>query len=255
MEWDRYLNDTWVYNTSAPFCINGSTETQCFTQRGGEYDPGSSSSSHGTTNVYSAGGDPSDTARALGTHIWYSGWATDNLSIGNVSFDDYPVGMAGFDFGGRFDTQGNIGLGANSTLMSAMADGGHIPSRTYSYWWGIDNPNPDVAMDGQIVFGGYDAAKVTGPNVTAELLDWTAPCPSGMYLTLSDLILDFPNGTTASILKPSTISACIQPDFPFLMTLPKSPYYDNFESLTQTSPFNSTLGVYWYAPSYEPNSV
>ncbi|KAK4554535.1 hypothetical protein LTR86_008389 [Recurvomyces mirabilis] len=163
--------------------------------------------------------------------------------------------MPGFDFGGRFDSQANIGLGANSTLLNALVDAGHIASRTYSYWWGIDNPNTNVAMDGQIVFGGYDAAKTTGPNITSTLLNWTAPCPSGMYLTLTDVVLDFPNGTTSSILSPSSLSACIQPDFPVVMNMPDNPYYSRFENLTETSAVNRTSGMYWYNPAYEVGSV
>ncbi|KAK5119656.1 hypothetical protein LTR85_007485 [Meristemomyces frigidus] len=251
----NFLNDTWVFNTSAPFCLNGTTNSQCLTQRGGEYDPGSSSTAHAGLNVYAAGGDSSDTDREQATHIWYNSWATDSLVLDNTTMPDFPIGMAGFDFGGRFDTQANIGLGTNSTILTALKDAAHISSRTYSYWWGIESTSSAVAMDGQIVFGGYDAAKTTGPNVTQTILPWTLACPSGMYVTVTSLLLDFPNGTTADILSPSTLSACLQPDFPVVMSLRNEPFYERFETLTDTYYVNRTLGTYWYAPVYEPSSV
>jgi hypothetical protein len=39
--------------------------------RGGTYDPPLSTSASDDLDVYGAGGDPSDTFRALRTHVWY----------------------------------------------------------------------------------------------------------------------------------------------------------------------------------------
>lgn len=251
----RFLNDTWVYNTSAPFCIDNTTALQCYTQRGGEYKLSDSSTAQHYPDVYAAGGDPRDTLREIQTHIWFSDWATDSLQLGNFTIENFPIGMPGFDYGGRFDTQANIGLGQNSTLLNALKAANHISSRSYSYWWGLNSAAPDNAMDGQIVFGGYDAAKVTGPNITEKILPWSLNCPSGMMVTISSLLLGFPNGTKADMLTPSTVPACLQPDFPALITPDYDPFFARFNNLTLTNYVNNSLGVYWWTPLYDPTDV
>lgn len=251
----RFLNDTWVYNSSAPFCFNGTTDAQCYTQRGGQYTLSDSSTAQHFQDVYAAGGDPTDTFRQIQTHIWYSDWATDDLRLGNTTLGDFPIGMPGFDIGEQFDTQGNIGLGQNSTVLNALKAANHISSRSYSYWWGKNSAAPGNAMDGQIVFGGYDAAKVTGPNLTEKLLPWSLTCPSGMMITISSLLLGFPNGTKADMLSPSVIPACLQPDFPVLITPKYEPYFEAFINFTNTNYINNSIGVYWWTPLYDPTDV
>lgn len=251
----RFLNDTWVYNTSAPFCFDNTTESQCYTQRGGEYILSNSSTAHHYADAWAAGADPRDTFREIQTHIWYSDWATDSLQLGNFTMKDFPIGMPGFDYGNRFDTQANIGLGQNSTMLNTLKTAGHISSRSYSYWWGLNSATPDKSMDGQMVFGGYDAAKVSGPNITEKIQPWSVNCPSGMMVTISSLLLGFPNGTTADILTPATVPACLQPDFPALVEPAYDPYFERFNDWTMTNYMNNSRGVYWWAPLYDPTNV
>ncbi|KXT17102.1 hypothetical protein AC579_2032 [Pseudocercospora musae] len=250
-----YLNDTWVYNSSSPFCFANSTDAQCMTQRGGFYDPEASSTSEAKLDVYDAGGDPSDVARAIGTHIWFNDWGTDRIVLANATLDDFPIGMPGFDFGGRFDTQNNIGLGQNSTILKALKDAGHISSRSWSYWYGIESATSSAAKDGQVVFGGYDAAKVTGQNFTQPLGKPSPACLSGMSVIVSGMSLGFPNGTKADLLAGSSFSACFQPDFPEVMNIP-SVYWDRLIEFTNTVPYdNGSLGVHWFAPTWDPQDV
>jgi hypothetical protein len=223
-----------VYNTSTPLCINSTTKAQCTTIRGGTYDSSLSTSASGDLDVYGGGGDPSDTFRALGTHVWYSDWTTDTLKVGNTTLKDFPIGMPGFDVGGILDTQSNIGLGRNSTLLNALRETGQISSRTYSFWWGLNSASTSNSMDGQLVLGGYDAAKVTGPNITQKLLPSAVGCGSGMYLTVTNMILGFPNGTKADMFAPSTLSACIQLDFPNVASFRYDPFMERFENYTGT---------------------
>ncbi|EME38346.1 hypothetical protein DOTSEDRAFT_75779 [Dothistroma septosporum NZE10] len=251
-----FFNNTWVYNISEPFCFENTTKAQCLSQRGGFYDPASSTSAKGGLDVSEASGSPSDTEGIIdGPHIWFSRWTTDKLQLGNITLEDFPIGMAGLDFGGRLDTQANIGLGQNSTFLQALKDDGKISSRTWSYWPGIDSATASAARDGQIVFGGYDAAKATGPNVTQRLGTPTQSCPSGMSVIVTGMQLDFPNGTQADILAPSTFSACLQVDFPFVMTTPFNPYYERFMNMTLTAPFNNSLGIHWFDPVFDPHEV
>ncbi|USW57577.1 Putative aspartic peptidase A1 family, aspartic peptidase domain superfamily [Septoria linicola] len=250
------LNDTWVYNSTDTFCdVFDATGDQCLTLRGGLYDTEKSSSYIHQDDVYVAGADPSDTGRAIGTHIWYNAWSTDNLVISNATLTDYPIGMPGFDFGGTYNRQAAIGMGQNSTLLQRLKDQGSIASRSWSYWWGIDNSASRSAMDGQMVFGGYDAAKVVGKPFTQQLQNATANCQSGMYLTFTNMLLNFPNGTTRDINPLSVITGCVQPDFPTVMSIPAEPYFWAFQNVTETGFMNRSVGTYWFMPTYPPSDV
>lgn len=197
---DRYLNNTWLFNSSSPYCPNGTTDQWCNTYRGGLYEPDKSTSAKAVADVYAAGASASDTDRALGLHIWESSWTLDDLGAGNVTLDGFPIGMPGFDYGEQYHPQGAIGLGLNSTLLSTLKDSGHISSRSYGYWWGEDGATSNAQMDGSIVLGGYDAAKIQGSNITGSLKTPTMSCMSGMHMTITDIVMQFPNSTRSSII-------------------------------------------------------
>lgn len=199
----RYLNNTWNYNTSSAFCPKDRSDSFCNTYRGGLYDPGDSSTAKTVEDVWAAGGSPSDTDRAEGMHIWESSWVIDGFGTGNITLENFPIGMPGFEYGSQYHPQGILGIGPNSTLLTALKDAGHISSRSYGYWWGEDGATSNVKMDGSLVLGGYDAAKIQGSNTTIALKTPSMGCMSGMYLTITDIKMLFPNSTRSSI----TVSA------------------------------------------------
>lgn len=131
-------------------------------------------------------------------------------------------------------------------------------SRTYSWWYGLVGAIADAKMDGQLAFGGYDAAKATGSNYTKSLAPNSLSCTTGMNVIVSDLVLNFPNGTDASIIAPySGLSSCILPDYPAIFTFPADPYYASFEQLTATSSIGREQGtggfggmLYWPGEVY-----
>ncbi|KAK3686415.1 hypothetical protein LTR37_019846 [Vermiconidia calcicola] len=168
----------------------------------------------------------------------------------------FPLGMPGF-FSDGGATQNMLGLGINSTVLNALQAAGKIASRSYSYWWGQMGAPENVQMDGSIVFGGYDMAKVSGTPYTKSLINPEVNCGSGMRVTISDLILGFPNGTQGSILGHKQIFACLTPDFPVLMTMPEDPYYRIFEGLTGTNNIGIGGGYGIDAPGalYPPDEV
>lgn len=208
----RYLNNTWIYNASSPFCPKEKTDGFCKTYRGGLYDPDASSSARAVADVYAAGGSSSDTDRTEGLHIWDSSWTLDDLGVGNISLSEFPIASPGFEFGAQDHPQGALGLGQNSTLLSTLKNAGHISSRSYGYWWGENGATSNAQMDGSIILGGYDAAKIQGPNITIPLKTPTLSCMSGMYMPISDLVMRFPNSTRASIIVVSAVS-CTRPRF------------------------------------------
>ena len=73
---------------------------------------------------------------------------------------------------------------------------------------------------------------------------------------MSDLVLNFPNGTDASIFprsKSSAVSMCITPSLPALMRLPLEPYVETLLGLTNTSStsLDRSLGLYFWNFQYK----
>lgn len=69
-------------------------------------------------------------------------------------------------------------------------------------------------MDGGIVFGGYDKAKIkdVNVNVTLPISNSIDQCPSGYIVQVQGMELNLANGTTASLLAPgsgSAFQACV----------------------------------------------
>lgn len=73
-------------------------------------------------------------------------------------------------------------------------------------------------MDGNLVFGGYDAAKIAGNNITLPFIT-DSHCPEGYIVTISDIKMNLLNGSNPSILGPSAgsaLRACIGPGYPLM---------------------------------------
>lgn len=255
----RYLNDTWVYNTSLTSCPHDQswqTSAWCTTYRGGLYDPTRSSSSKNVSGAAAAGASVSDTDRTVGLHVWDNAWVLDDVQLGNTTLSGYPIGMPGFDYGTEYHSQGAIGLGPNSTLLTALKEAGHISSRSYGYWWGQNGATANAQMDGSLILGGYDAAKTQGENLTLPLKSPSLGCMSGMYMTVMDIAMSFPNGTRASLVAPGApLNFCLQVDFPAMMSIAIDPFYNKFELYSDTSHTESATGIDWWNPLYEPNDV
>ncbi|OQN99442.1 hypothetical protein B0A48_14419 [Cryoendolithus antarcticus] len=251
-----FYNDTWIYNASSPFCPDGTSSNWCSTYRGGLYDPSKSSNKQAEADVYAANASPSDTDRSEGRNIWYNAWALDDVHLGATTLSQYPLGMPGMEWEVQNHPQGALGLGRNSTLLTALINGGHIASRSYGLWWGQDGATENAQMDGSLVLGGYDAAKIQGPNITGQIKIPTVGCASGMLLTISDITMDFPNGTHASIVAPhAPIAACLRNDMSGVMYMPYDPYYYTFEVNSGAGWTRHSIGTEWWTPLYETSAV
>jgi hypothetical protein len=90
-------------------------------------------------------------------------------------------------------------------------------------FWGRTGATADTQLDGNLVLGGYDRAKVVaGTNYTQRLSYARPACATAMLVTISDIVLHFANGTDASLfggVQSSAITACIVPSYPVLMTI------------------------------------
>ncbi|KAK2740554.1 hypothetical protein FQN57_006058 [Myotisia sp. PD_48] len=238
------LNNTFVYGANG-FCGTGSASA-CITYRGGQYDQfASESRGVPSPNSYPPENDPYPDFN----------WITDSLTLNsNITLSDFPIGIALEDWGAQgYHPQAAIGLGLNSTILNTLRSNDKISSRTWGMFWGRAGGSKNAQLDGNLVLGGYDRAKVVGQNHTETLAKFTSPCSTSMIVTITDIVLNFANGTDESLFNEGSTSmaACIEPDSPVLLTLPYDPYFINFKSLTSTSDFGRSFGIYYYAMTYK----
>ncbi len=207
-------------------------------------------------DALSAGADLSDDDT-----VKNAAWGIDGVSLSSdVVLSNVPIGLAQ---GNLSDSTANsqvaLGLGRNSAILSKLKEAKRIGSRTWSMWWGLDGADESSQMDGSIVFGGYDAAKVRGSdNYTARIAE-SSLCPAGLTVTISEILLNFPNGSTPNLLDPSSgntlLRACICPHCPMVMSLPSSLYYERFEDWTETESVGRSEGIDFSTMVYPADEV
>ncbi|KAI0097829.1 aspartic peptidase domain-containing protein [Nemania sp. FL0031] len=237
------LNNTLVYGTNG-YCISGLTGSGCTTWRGGQYLPLSSDTRRQPTN----NPNPTDGAPYPTTTTY-----TDVFKLNdNVTLDDFAINVALSDWEEEgYHPMMGLGLGSNSTFLSALKAGNRIASRVWSMFYGLTGGNANAQLDGTLVLGGYDQAKVSGQGYTLELQE-VPGCSTQIVVDVSDIILHFPNGTDVSIVTPEGdgFSACIVPDYPGLMTLAYDPYFEEFQVVTNTTITERSGGQEWYTMLY-----
>ncbi len=244
------------YNTSFIYGIDGRcsfsprnyTKDGCATVRGGAYDALASES----RRVPDSSAFPVENAAFPETSQ-----IADILQLNDeTALDDFPLGIALNDWGAQmYHPQAALGLGMNSTLLNNLKDSGKIASRAWSFFWGRDGGSRSSQLDGSLVLGGYDQAKLSGKGYVDSLQPSTSPCASQMQVAITDMILNLSNGTNVSIFPgsdSSTLPACIVPDYPVLMTLPLSPYVDNLFEITGGSgkEHERSYGINFWAMRY-----
>ncbi|KAL1889484.1 hypothetical protein Sste5346_008862 [Sporothrix stenoceras] len=261
------LNNTLLYGTDG-YCLTGSpgvgpwTDTACTTFRGGSYDPlASTSKATISTNAYPYDGAPDPVLG--GTRYPQVQHVSDSLHLNsNITLDGFPLGVAQSDWGEQaYTPMMGIGLGTNSTLLNFLVSTGQIGSRSWSYFWGRTvvpgfSSSTSQQIDGSVVFGGYDKAKVTGNKFTQPMTTTESGCPSQMVVNIADIVLNFANGSDASIFPISSstaIAACLTPALPTLMWMPFDPYFDKMMNLTSNNIYKMgrSVGVYYWNMRYE----
>jgi hypothetical protein len=139
----------------------------------------------------------------------------DTLKFGSeTSLSSFAFGVPQADPGtGLYSSQAQLGLGRNSTFLRTLASAGGIGTRAYSLFWGLMGVKQ---TQGSLVLGGLDKSLIADQdaNLTAQLV-YTAACPTGMLVTINDILLNWPNGTDQSIFGGSeseVFQACINPN-------------------------------------------
>lgn len=244
----RPLNNSFVYGTSG-FCnsiLSGWLADGCTTFRVGAYDPTNSSTQQdGAASAFApdTGSYPDLTQ------------VSDIFNLGSsVTLEDFPFGIVLGDWGEQgYYPQAALGLGPNSTLLSTLIDSGTITSRAWSWFWGLNGPSASTQLSGSLVLGGYHKAKVSGTGYTQALSTDSDRCDTGLFATLTDILVNFVDGTSSSLFPQSASTlqaACLNPAYPTLTTMPLDPYFDNFETLTSATISGRSNGLNWYNMRY-----
>ncbi|KIW68716.1 hypothetical protein PV04_04640 [Phialophora macrospora] len=138
-------NNTFVFN--AADCAT-STNDSCIGPKGGVFDPSKSTTYRQTSQTTWNGSQTRELEG--GSYIYFN----DYLGVTTSStIYGFPVFM---DQYGRF--QSGLGLGPSSTFLNATVNAGDAPTTSWGLWTGsrsVDNP-----VDGLLVIGGYDSARV-----------------------------------------------------------------------------------------------
>lgn len=142
-----------------------------------------------------------------------------------------------------------VGLSRNSTLLNSLLSARSIASKTWSMFWGLTGADASSQMDGTLIFGGYDAAKAGGANITTPLFDphaigvYDNPCGSSLVVDVTGITMNLINGSSKDILESTPLQMCIDPFNP-LITLPGQ-VWNNWGSVDLSPPLNRSIDWGW----------
>lgn len=256
----RELNNTWLYGQGLCSKSAGFSETKCLVRRGNYFLPGESTSWSNKQDVRAAGGGAVET-QGIGAELGISKLVdsspggTDTLDVGsNGNLSNYPVGLPNFKWDFGYSTLHALGLGQNSTYLNALLASNQIGARVWSMWWGRTWLT-STPMNGSIVLGGYDRKKVAGDNHT-QALDFSATgCWTGMRVTITDIRLNFRDGTDRTLFKPNTVlQCCIAPQNQLLLAAPKAVFAE-FEDATNSKSTFFSSGFHRSAMGFEKGAA
>ena len=248
MAFFRFLNDTFLFDPSSP-CLYGSisnTPTQCSVQHGGFFDEGRSTTWEQAPIQVALGA-----ARSVDGNLAKDLWGRDTIVL------DSSLSQAGHPFGVVRESpnlENTLGLGSNSSLLNALRDKGAILSKTWGLAWGWTGADAAHQTEGSLVLGGYDEARISGPNVTFPFDESIGY----LSVTITDMTLNFQNGTDAGFLpdsRKSGIPAIVSPNTA-LLNLPD----DVFENFLLVSNYqgpepNRSTGVNWWGMTFFSSDV
>lgn len=164
----------------------------------------------------------------------------ETIRIGSsLPLSNFPVILSPSLLGG----QNILGLARNSTLLNRLSSDGLIASRAWGYYQGWTGAETQHQLDGSLVLGGYDEAKTIGKNASF-FFGGEGTCNSGLSFTISDIKMNFLNGTHVSIIDPSpgsAMGACLSFSYP-LVSLPVD-MWNSFVQFSEVNVLGRALGA------------
>ncbi|RSL57000.1 hypothetical protein CEP51_014314 [Fusarium floridanum] len=258
------LNNTYIYDDQ-PYCDKTViwNDLICSIRRGGLFNEENSESFEKASDIGDAGGATDEVTfqgseagikRLVSTSLA----GTDNITLeGAPALEEFPIGIPRLKWDAGYTLLHPLGLGSNSTYLNALRAAGKISSRVWSIFWGrvwIKDP-----IDGSLVLGGYDEEKVIGRNYTAPLayddFSGTSGCWTGMKVTVSDIRVNFRDGSDKSIFPSNTaLPCCIVPQRQLLLEAPGA-YVGKFEQVTGFNHTETSYGLHWSARLFDADKV
>ncbi|CAJ2503101.1 Uu.00g104950.m01.CDS01 [Anthostomella pinea] len=256
---NRELNNTWIYDQQA-YCDSTIiwNDLICDVRRGNLYEENNSSSSDKASDMVVAGGAHVET-QGLGAELGIHNLLTSSLPVTEIitlestqALLDFPVGIPRLNWDHGYTILHAMGMGTNSTVLNALVQSKQIGSRVWSIFWGRMWVDEASALDGSIVFGGFDQQKTIGHNYTQPLdFSDTTGCWTGMKVHISSITLNNNDGNDSDLLPPNTsIDTCIVPQRQLLLEAPHS-VVDAFEEVTGMSNHGISYGLHWDAFLYD----
>ncbi|ROV94092.1 hypothetical protein VMCG_08247 [Cytospora schulzeri] len=250
------LNNTWIYDYE-PYCSKSDiySDLICQVRRGDFFYENASSSYDEATNMVAAGGASHET-NSYGAELGIpkllskSLDGADTIAVGSTNLTNFPIGIPRLEWDAGYTTLHALGMGSNSTFLNSLLQAGTIASRVWSIFWG--RMWVDDWLDGSMVLGGYDSELVKGKNYT-QALDYSneTGCWTGMLVTISDIQLNYPDGTDVSIIPEHyALPVCLVPHRQLLIEAPVS-IRENFESVTGMNMTGTSYNVHWSAAQYK----
>ncbi|KAH8881993.1 acid protease [Thozetella sp. PMI_491] len=160
------------------------------------------------------------------------GW--DKINFPNTNVALYGAGIALNQYGNNSNA-GMIGLGKDSVFLNDTISQGRAGSRS----WSLDAGSKSLSnpRNGELVIGGYNAARTDGSFSWSNVSDMAGDRPCPLRTTITDMSLTLSNGNIVPIKSSAElVDACIEP-------------YDNLFRFTagmllnfkQITGFNETL--------------
>ncbi|KAF2280233.1 uncharacterized protein EI97DRAFT_477957 [Westerdykella ornata] len=242
-------NETYIYGQDG-LCDDSFSDAGCFTYRGGQYDISKSSTASKVDNYRDNDGTSAD-------------WFKDNLfAQPDLPINGITIGVPKKDLDQQYKPQAQLGVGKNSSFLIFLKEAGKIGARAYSIFWGLASGPADQQTTGSLILGGIDEA-LTGVDTKKFTSGFTYDftCGTGMLVALNDISLNWPNGTDTSIFlgqRSTVMQACLQPDYPGLMTMPLK-HWENFVKLAGGNypggVESRALGFNFWTMLFEPEGV
>ncbi|XDG04485.1 hypothetical protein ABKA04_004100 [Annulohypoxylon sp. FPYF3050] len=257
------LNNTWIFNQNA-FCnpLFIWDDVICRVRHGNYYLEDNSSTWAKEGDIIVAGGAATETQAdgeeaGVGDLIATGLGGTEELGLEKArNLANFPVGIPGRGWDNGYTMLHVMGMGANSTILNALLNAGQISSRVWSIFWGRTWVDDDNAIDGSVVFGGYDQQKTTGRNYT-QPLDFSEKtgCWTGMKVHISGLTVHPRSGGDFNLLSPNEeFAACIVPQRQLLLEGPQD-IINEFEKKTDMQNYGQSAGLHNTAFVYHASDV
>jgi hypothetical protein len=205
------VNNIFVYPADSN-CHDGTLEIRCVAALLGEFNYNTSTTWQSSFLAKFAPDSANNSGLLSGANLNLTGdiLGSDVIHINqDTSLADFPVDVNVASASRR----NMLGVGVNSTVLDYLRKSSKINANVWSYFEGLYGVTEIENMDGHVVFGGYDAAKIRGSPFTQAKSPSDKACLTNLMISVSDILIDVDGQSTSLVgnLPGSGIQMCIDP--------------------------------------------